>query len=207
MKCIRLLSILLLTNLLFISFSHKAEATRAISYGDVIYKGKTYNILSLMFVETALADQFSGCYDIKKCRVKHRNYELINNHLYVKELTIYKEDKNYLPIKGIKPVIDEKNSYATYRNLKIALRETGKFRLGHNYIHTIQMKSAKPAINYETVLDITFKKGRVVKIEDRSIEVKRKREAYNKYKEEKKKTGNTANAPVTYIPFDDHIKE
>lgn len=112
----------------------------------------------------------------------YATYELTEDALYLRELTLREKNGKYLPIGSIEPA---KGDYqATYHDLSEVIPFTGKIRLAKDFIEElyIHMGYQKPTA-FKTVLDITLKDGRVVEINDRSQEMEKKLGAFKKHYE------------------------
>ena len=142
-----------------------------------MFEGEEYSLIGMRGGDLASPEQFgmepkmlnTACY-----RGFIATYEVTKEALYLRELTLREKNGNYLPIDEIQP---EKEQYqATYHDLNVVVPFTGKIRLAKGFIHDlyIHMGFQKPSA-FETVLDLTLKDGRVVKILDRSKEMEQKR--------------------------------
>ena len=97
----------------------------------------------------------------------YATYELTDEALFLREMTINDKNGNYPPIGGVEPA--RTRHEATYTGLKEIIDFAGKIRLAKDFIEElyIHMGFQKPTA-FRTVLDITLKNGRPVKINDRS---------------------------------------
>ncbi len=148
-----------------------------------IFKGDEYSLIGMKGGDLASPEQFgmepeminTACY-----RGFYATYELTEESLYLRELTLREKNGNYLPIQGIEPVKEEYE--ATYHGLSVVVPFTGKIRLAKDFIEElyIHMGYQKPTA-FKTVLDITLKGGRVVEIKDRSKEMEEKRGAFKNH--------------------------
>jgi len=147
-----------------------------------IYKGDEYSLIGKTEGYLAFPEQFgmepemlhTACY-----RGFYATYELTEEALYLRELTLREKDGMYLPIGETHP---ERGEYqATYHGLSEVIPFTGKIRLAKDFIEElyIHMGYQKPTA-FKTVLDIALKDGQVVEIRDRSQEMKLKRGAFKK---------------------------
>ncbi len=147
-----------------------------------IFKGDEYSLIGITGGDLASPEQFgmepemidTSCY-----RGFYATYELTEETLYLRELTLSEKNKKYLPIGEILP--ERKDYQATYHELSEVIPFTGKLRLAKDFIKElyIHMGYQKPT-SFKTVLDITLKDGQVVKIRDRSREMEEKRGAFKK---------------------------
>ncbi len=154
-----------------------------------LFKGDHYSLIGISGGDLASPERFgmepemihTACY-----RGFYATYELTEETLYLRELTLREKNKKYPPIEGIEPAIGD--GQATYRNLSVLVPFTGKMRLAKDFIEElyIHMGYQKPTA-FRTVLDLTLKDGRVVEIKDRSQEMEQKRGAFKKRYE----SGNT----------------
>jgi len=150
-----------------------------------LFKGEEYSLIGMTEGDLASPEQFgmepemlhTACY-----RGFYATYELTEEALYLRELTLRERNGRYLPIGETQP---EKDDYqATYRGLSEVIPFTGKIRLAKDFIEYlyIHMGYQKPT-SFKTVLDITLKDGQVVDIRDRSQEMEQKRGAFKKHYE------------------------
>jgi len=104
----------------------------------------------------------------------YATYELTETGLYLRELTLCEKDGNYLPINGVLP--EKENYQASYYNLTVLVPFTGRIRFAKDFIQEmyIHMGFQRPTA-FKTVYDITLDNGRVVKLNDQSKEMERKR--------------------------------
>jgi hypothetical protein len=157
-----------------------------------LFKGNQYSLIGMSGAHLASPEQFgmepemmhTACY-----RGFYTTYELTEEALYLRELTLREKNQNYLPIEGIEPA--KGNYQATYHGLSVVVPFTGRIRLAKEFIEElyIHMGYQKPTA-FKTVLDITLKDGRVVEIKDRSQEMEEKRGSFKKRYE----SGNIAQA-------------
>ena len=150
-----------------------------------IFKGDEYSLIGMNGGDLASPEQFgmesemihTACY-----RGFYARYELTEEALYLRELTLREKNGNYLPIGEISPA--KEDYQATYHGLSEVVPFTGKIRLAKDFIEEfyIHMGYQKPTA-FKTVLDITLKNGRIVEIKDRSQEMEQKRGAFKKHYE------------------------
>lgn len=173
-----------------------------------IFRGDQYSLIGIDGGTLALPEQFgmepeqfsSACY-----RGFYATYELTEEALYLREMTLREKNGNYLPIAGILPGKEgdkatrslsmDVQAYvvfpssqaahiATYHDLNVVISFTGKIRLARDFIHELYIHMGYPkATAFKTVLDITLKDGRVIEINDRSQEMEQKRGAFKKHYE------------------------
>lgn len=146
------------------------------------FKGDGYSLIGIDGRDLVSPEKYgmkpekihTACY-----RGFYATYELTDEALYLKELTLREKNGNYLPIGGVEP--EKENYQATYHGLREVIPFTGKIRLAKDFIKEfyIHMGYQKPTA-FKTVLDITLKDGQVVKIKDRSQEIEQKRGAFQK---------------------------
>ncbi len=147
-----------------------------------LFKNDQYSLIGISGTHLASPEKFgmepemihTACY-----RGFFATYELTEEALYLRELTLREKNRNYLPIEGIEPV--KEDCQATYHGLSVLVPFTGKIRLAKDFIDElyIHMGYQKPTA-FKTVLDITLKDGRVVEIKDRSQEMEQKRGSFKK---------------------------
>ena len=147
-----------------------------------IFKGEDYSLIGMTEGELVFPQQYgmepvmihTACY-----RGFFATYELTEEALYLRQLTLREKNGNYLPIGKIQPQI--KDYQATYRGLSEVIPFTGKIRLAKDFIKElyIHMGFQKPTA-FKTVLDITLKNGQIIEVRDRSKEIEEKRGAFKK---------------------------
>lgn len=112
----------------------------------------------------------------------YAKYELKEDGLYIKELTIREKHRNYPPIGGVEPTISEYQ--ATYCGLNTVIPFTGQIRLARDFIKDFYIHMGhQKASAFKSVLDITLKDGRVIEVKDRSQDMEQKRGAFKKHYE------------------------
>lgn len=104
----------------------------------------------------------------------YATYELTEDALYLRRLTLNEKNGNYVPIGGVEP--ERGDHEATYRGLGEVVPFTGKLRLAKDFIEDfyIHMGFQKPTA-FRTVFDVTLDDGRPVDVRDRSQEMEAKR--------------------------------
>lgn len=105
-------------------------------------------------------------------------YELTDEFLLLRKLTIKEKQGNYQAISGVEPQIGE--HVAIYSGLAEVVFFKGQLTLAKDFIseystHTI---GYQPPRAFKTVLEITFEDGRVIEIKDRSKEMNQKRGSF-----------------------------
>jgi hypothetical protein len=110
-------------------------------------------------------------------------YELKQELLYLRTLTVKTINDKYPPIDGVNPV-EEKDSSARYNDLNVFMPFTGKIQLGKDYadlLHKIQFDSFyKKPYMFNTVLDININEGKIVNVRDFSFANEQDRIYFNK---------------------------
>jgi hypothetical protein len=175
---------LISTTMLVIVASHGSIYATAQIPDRFIFKGNEYSLIGKTEGDLATPEQFgmsavmihTACY-----RGYYATYELTEEGLFLRELTLREKNEKYLPILDISPVINTEGKKATYSNLHVIVQFSGKIRLAKDSIREfyIHMGYQKPTA-FKIVLDITLKNGRVVEIKDRSEEMEKKRGAFKK---------------------------
>lgn len=155
-----------------------------------LFKSDKYSLIGMSGGNLASPEQFgmqpemmhTACY-----RGYFATYELTEEALYLRELTLREKNRNYQPIQGIQPAQD--GYQATYHGLSVAVPFTGRIRLAKDFIENlyIHMGYQKPTA-FKTVLDLTLEDGRVLEIKDRSQEMEQKRGSFKKRYESGKMT-------------------
>ncbi len=151
-----------------------------------IYKGEKYELVGVEGGELIYPEQFgmepkmmhTACY-----RGFYATYELTEDGLYLRELTLNEKNDRYLPIAGVYPgkPNDSYGRGAKYYNLNLSVNFTGKIRIAKDFIEElyVHMGFQKPTA-FKTVLDITLQEGKIVAVEDKSEEMKQKRGEFKK---------------------------
>ena len=120
----------------------------------------------------------TACY-----RGYYTTYEVKDNNLFLQEISIKEQNKNYSLIFGTEPKMLEIN-LATYLSLNVKFSFTGSIRIASDFIPEfhIHMGFQKPTA-FNKVLDIKILEGEILEVEDRSFEVLKKQgEFYHRYK-------------------------
>jgi hypothetical protein len=184
MKCIfRTITLISITLLLIVIKPGSICATAQIP-DTFIFKGEEYSLIGKTEGDFATPEQFgmtavmihTACY-----RGYYATYELTEKGLFLRKFTLRTKNGNYLPISGVHPAITRERYQADYANLHVLIPFSGKIRLARGFIQKlyIHMGYQKPTA-FKTVLDITLKEGKVVRIHDRSEEMEKKRGAFKK---------------------------
>ncbi|MFC1743349.1 hypothetical protein ACFL35_05090 [Candidatus Riflebacteria bacterium] len=155
---------------------------------NFLFNGDEYELIGIKGGELVKPEEFKMEPEMisTACqRGYYAKYELANEGLFLRELTLHEKNGNYLPIKGIEP--DKEEYQATYNNLNLPISFSGKIRLAKDLItdFSIHMGFQK-ATAFKTVLDLTLEVGKVIHISDRSEEMRDKSGAFKKRYE----TGN-----------------
>jgi hypothetical protein len=139
-----------------------------------IYKGMGYWLIGINGEGLAKPQDFgmkpvmkhTGCY-----RGFYSGYEITDDGIYLKEMTLNEEKGNYKLVNGVKPIIDDLWG-ATYKDISIRVSFTGKIRLAKDFIQELYVHHGfqKPSA-FETVIDLKFEDSRIVETNDRSKEV------------------------------------
>ena len=108
-------------------------------------------------------------------------YELTEDGLYLRGLTLREENNNYLHIDSVLPEKDDDYNFS-YRNLNVPVPFTGQIRLAKEFIRElyVHMGYQKPTA-FVTVYDITLENGKIIDVKDRSREMEKKRGAFRRY--------------------------
>lgn len=155
------------------------------------FNGKNYSLIGKTKGELASPQQFgmnpvrihTACY-----RGFYAEYELTQEALYLRKLTLRERDERYIPIGKIHPERDD-DYQAVYRGLSEITPFTGKIRLANGFIEDLFIHMGyQKATAYKTILDLSLQDGKIVELIDRSMEIKQKRGAFKKHYE----TGNFA---------------
>ena len=149
-----------------------------------LFKGEEYSLIGKEGGNLASPKQFgmepvmmhTGCY-----RGFYATYELMEEALYLRELTLREKNGNYLPIEAIEPT--KEDHQATYHGLSVVVPFTGYIRLAKDFIRELYVHEdyyQRPTA-FKTVLDIALKDGKVVEVNDRSQEMEEKRDTFKKH--------------------------
>lgn len=148
-----------------------------------LFQGQKYSLIGISKDDLVSPEQF-GMEPIKLSTACYRGfyatYELTGESLFLRELTLKAKNGNYNSIGGIEP---ERGDFgtATYTGLREIIPFTGVIRLAKKLINEFYIHMGyQKATAFETVLDITIKDGRVVKVNDLSQEMEQKRGAFKK---------------------------
>lgn len=146
----------------------------------IIYEGDKYELIGMAGGDLISPEQFgmepemisTACY-----RGYYATYELTDEGLYLRELTLHERNQKYVAIDGVIP--EEGEHEATYRGLSIHVPFSGKLRLAKDFIRDlyIHMGFQKPTA-FRTVYDVTLEEGSIVALVDRSKEMEEKRGAF-----------------------------
>ena len=148
-----------------------------------VYKGEKYSLIGIDGEGLAEPQDFgmkpvaihTACW-----RGFYSTYEIINDGIFLKEMTLSEKKNNYKLINGVKPIIDDLWS-ATYKDINIRVSFTGTIRLAKDFIQElyVHMGFQKPSA-FKTVIDLKFEDGCIVEINDRSKEVAAIRGSFKK---------------------------
>ncbi len=151
---------------------------------EFIFNHDSYSLVGISGGELILPEQFgmepemihTACY-----RGFYATYEITEDHLYLRELTLREKNGNYRPIEGVEPVENKEEGVCIYSKLNVPVHFTGKIRLAKDFIRKfyVHMGFQHPTA-FKTVLDITLKDGQVIDINDRSKEIAKIRGAFKK---------------------------
>ena len=149
----------------------------------ILFGGDEYSLIGMTEgCVLASPDQFgmepaeihTACY-----RGFYAVYELTEEALYLRKLSLRTKNGKYRYIGEIKP--KKEDNHAVYNGLSEVISFTGKIRIAKDFIRELSIGQGyqKPTA-FKTVLDIFIEKGKIVEIRDRTAEVKRKRGAFKK---------------------------
>ncbi|MFP5273687.1 hypothetical protein [Coleofasciculus sp.] len=135
------------------------------------YNGEKYELVECDG-EKFITPQDYGMYPDMLHTACHRGfvstYEITNEGLFLKEMTIGEVIPRWKPIQGIMPRDDSWGSY-TYEGLNLLTPFTGKIQLGKNLlIDPNAHMGYPPKIAYQTLLEFSFKQGKVTSVYDLS---------------------------------------
>jgi hypothetical protein len=111
----------------------------------------------------------------------YSTYEITNDGLFLKEMTIGKVDGSLKPIQGIMPTPDESSSIDgfSYKGLHIFTKFTGRMLLARDFILDLRMVYPNP-IAYQTLFEVTFAEGKLVSTQDLCSENEQQRQNWYK---------------------------
>jgi hypothetical protein len=143
----------------------------------IIYKGEKYYRIDFLGQMLAKPQDFGMQPDMMHtaCILGFfSTYEITDDGIYLKEMTLREERGNYKPIDGVNPVFGIFiGNPATYKNINIRISFTGKMRLAKDIIeerHNHAAPYQKPSA-FKTVIDLKFEDGHLIEAKDRSEEV------------------------------------
>lgn len=147
-----------------------------------LFKGEEYELIGVAGGDLISPEQYgmrpmmmhTACY-----RGFYATYELTDDGLYLRELTLREENGEYKPIDGVLP--DKEEHQASYHNLNVRTSFSGKLRLAKDFIRElyVHMGFQKPSA-FRTVLDVTLKEGKVIELRDRSKEMEEIRGSFKR---------------------------
>lgn len=150
-----------------------------------IFKGEQNSLIGMEGDDLISPEQFgmhpemlhTACY-----RGFYATYELKEDGLYLRQMTLREKDGNYLPINGVLPEKDEDENTASYFNLNVQVPFTGQIRLAKDFIDElyVHMGFQKPTA-FRTIYDITLENGKIIDLKDQSREMEKKRGAFRRY--------------------------
>ena len=114
----------------------------------------------------------------------YSTYEITDEGIFLKDMTMRERDGNYRPINNIMPKVTDGEAH--YTDVHILVSFTGKLRLAKDFIDElhIHMGFQKPSA-FRKVLDLSFEDGLLKNVKDRSVEMEQKRGAFKKEYESK----------------------
>ncbi len=135
-----------------------------------LYRNEEYSLIGMTPGELATPGQFgmepemmhTGCYRGYYC-----TYELTNQELLLRQLTLRERNGRYLPIGGVEPTMEEFR--ATYPGLAISVPFTGRLTLAKDLIpgRYVHMGYQEPTA-FKTVLGVELAGGTITATEDLS---------------------------------------
>lgn len=148
-----------------------------------LYNGEQYSFISLDGKKLITPQDYE-----MKPRIWHTacwrgfysTYEITNDGLFLKEMTIGHVDGDWKPIQGVMPTPDKYSGFS-YKGLNILTPFTGIIQLGKDFIQSFYVHGGyQQAIGFQTVLELTFAEGKLVSTQDLSSENAQKRSALSK---------------------------
>lgn len=142
------------------------------------FRGEEYSMIGMFGGPLATPQQFgmvpkmlhTGCY-----QGYYSMYELTDEGLFLREMTLREKNERYLPIAGVDADLS-KPFQATYNKLNVLVPFSGNMRLAKDFIRELylHMGFQKPTA-FKTVFDITLNEGKIIRLKDRSEEMEQKR--------------------------------
>jgi len=114
----------------------------------------------------------------------YSTYEIRDDQIFLVEMTIRERKGNYKAINNKIPEVSDHQ--ALYEDIYLPVPFTGKLLLAKDFIQElyVHMGFQEPT-SFKTVLELTFKDGRLIDVTDRSKEMEQEREAQRqKYESE-----------------------
>lgn len=146
------------------------------------YRGDAYSLIGVAGNGLVSPAQFgmepemmgTDCY-----RGFYAVYEFTDEALHLRCLVLKEKHGKYPPIDGVEAT--HLIPYARYEGLNVPIPFTGKLRLAKDLLEelSVHMGFQKPTA-FESVLDITLEKGKIIDVKDRSREMEQKRGAFKK---------------------------
>ncbi len=147
-----------------------------------LLKGEVYSLIGISGGDLASPQLYgmepemlhTACY-----RGFYASYELTDDTLYLREMTVREKNGHYRHIGDVEPNIGD--GQATYLDLNEVVPFTGKIRLAKDFIRELYIHMGyQKASAFKTVMDYTLEKGRVKDIKDRSAEAEQIRGHFKK---------------------------
>ena len=140
-----------------------------------LFNGEEYDLIGIKGGELVSPEQYgietemmhTACY-----RGFYATYELTEDDLRLRTLTVSAKGGNYPTIGGVVPEVEEGGYCAIYAGLDEVTSFTGKIRIARDFIRElyVHMGYQKPSA-YKTVYDVTIKDGQVTNLNDRSADM------------------------------------
>lgn len=147
-----------------------------------IYKGEKYSLIGIeypLLVPPILFGMMPTMIHTACYRGYYCTYEITGEAIILREMTLSEKNGNYLSVDGVEPELEDHQ--ATYRGLSKKTYYSGRMRLAKDFIDEFYIHNGfQKASAFQTVLDITFDRGRIIDIKDRSEDMEKKRGAFKK---------------------------
>jgi hypothetical protein len=141
-----------------------------------VYQGEKYELVGLDGGKLVTPQDYgmnpkmlhTACY-----RGFYSTYEITNDGLFLTEMVIGEVEEGHKSIQGIMPKLPPQDShgYPTYQGLRLLTPFIGKLKLGKDFINELYVHMGyQDVTSYETLLEFTFDAGKLVSMENISVE-------------------------------------
>lgn len=152
-----------------------------------VYKDEKYELVGLSGESLVTPQDYgmqpqmlhTACY-----RGFYSTYEITEDGLFLTQMVIGEVEGGHKPIQGIMPKLppNERHGYPTYQGLKLLTPFTGKIRLAKDFIRELYVHMGyQKGSAYETLLEFSFEAGKLINVQDISVENSQNRGAFKKH--------------------------